>query len=39
MRVKDDTGCCGILFVVVMFWATLIAIVGGYKLFRYVLEL
>lgn len=37
MRIKDDTGCCGCLFVVVMFWLTLIVAVGGYKLFKYVL--
>lgn len=36
MRFKDETGCCGCLFIVVMSWLTLIAIVGGYKLFKYV---
>ena len=39
MRFRDDTGCCGCLFIVVMFWLTAIAAVGGYKLFKYVLEL
>lgn len=39
MKIKDNAGCCGCLFVVVMFWLTLIAVVGGYKLFKYVLEL
>lgn len=39
MRFRDETGCCGCLFVVVMFWATLIAIVGGYKLFKWILAL
>lgn len=39
MRFRDDTGCCCCLFIVVMFWLTLIAAVGGYKLFKYVLEL
>lgn len=38
-EIKDETGCCGCLFVVVMFWLTLIAAVGGYKLFVYVLNL
>lgn len=39
MRFRDETGCCGCLFVVVMFWLTLIAMVGGYKLFKYILEI
>ena len=39
MRIKDESGCCGCLFVVVVFWLTLIAAVGGYKLFVYVLNL
>lgn len=39
MRFKDDTGCCGCLFIVVMSWLILIAIVGGYKLFRLFLVL
>jgi hypothetical protein len=39
MRFKDDTGCCGCLFIVVMSWLILIAIIGGYKLFKWILEL
>ena len=39
MRFKDDTGCCGCLFIVVMSWMILIAIVGGYKLFKWILAL
>jgi len=39
MRFRDDTGCCGCLFVIVMGWLILISIVGGYKLFKYILEL
>ena len=39
MRIKDDTGCCGCLFMVIVGWMTVIVAVGGYKLFRYVLEL
>ena len=39
MRFRDDTGCCGCLFFVVVGWLTLIAMVGGYKLFKYILEL
>lgn len=39
MRFKDDTGCCGCLFIVVMSWLILIAIVGGYKLFKWIFEL
>lgn len=36
VRFKDDTGCCGCLFVVFMFWLILITAIGGYKLFMYV---
>lgn len=39
MRFKDDTGCCGCLFIVVMSWLILISIVGGYKLFKWILAL
>jgi len=39
IRIKDETGCCGCLFVVVLFWLTLIVTVGGMKLFIYVLNL
>lgn len=39
MRFKDDTGCCGCMFIVVMFWLTLIVAVGGYKLFKNVWEI
>jgi len=39
MKIKDETGCCGCLFVVVVFWLTLIAAVGGYKAFVWVLNL
>ena len=36
---RDNTGCCGCLFVVILFWLILIAAVGGYKLFIWVLHL
>jgi len=39
VRIKDETGCLGCFFVTVLFWATLIVMVGGYKLFLYVLSL
>lgn len=39
MRFRDETGCCGCLFIVVMSWLILIAIVGGYKLFKWILAL
>lgn len=39
LQIRDETGCCGCLFFVVVLWLTLIAAVGGYKLFKYVLAL
>lgn len=33
---KDETGCCGCLFIVVVFWLTAIAAVGEYKLFLWI---
>lgn len=39
IRIKDETGCCSCLFVVVGFWLVLIVAVGGYKLFMYILNL
>ena len=37
-RFNNETGCCGCLFGVVSFWLTLIAAVGGYKLFMCILN-
>ena len=39
IRIKDETGCLGCFFVAVLFWATMIVMVGGYKLFMWVLSL
>lgn len=36
---KDESGCCGCLFIIIMFWLTLITAVGGYKLFMWVYNL
>jgi len=36
MQIKDNTGCCGCLFLIIMFWLILIAAVGGYKLFMWI---
>ena len=37
--IRDETGCCGCLFLVVMTWLILIATVLGYKLFVHVTQL
>lgn len=37
--IKDETGCCGCLFIVILFWLILIAAVGGYKIFMLVYNL
>ena len=39
MKFKDETGLCGCLFVVIMFWLILTAAVGGYKFFMYIWNL
>ena len=38
IRIKDDTGCCECLFLIVWFWLVLIALVGGWKLFILILN-
>lgn len=39
VNIKDGTGCCGCLYVLVMFWLIAITVIGGYKIFTWILNL
>lgn len=39
IKISDETGYCGCLFMMVIPWLISIAAVGGYKLFLWIIQL